>query len=138
MFQGMGGQALPFLSKVSKAHMKRYMPTLLFLLIVLGCASFFVLFFLKNGLGGSLSLIGYILLAASILSFLFFLSIDPGYGWVKSTNLHKNHRLVLLFIVLFIVSVSFIVLGQMMGASQVRPVDANTGDVQMEYKFPDR
>lgn len=98
--------------EVSKIHMKKYMPTLLFLLIVLGCASFFVLFFVENGMGGLLSLIGYILLAASVLSFLFFLSIDPGYGWTKTVNLHKNHRLVLVFLTLFILSVGCIVLGQ--------------------------
>jgi len=51
---------------------------------------------------------------------LFFLSIDPGYGWVKSANLHKNHIVVSIFIVLFIVSVGLIIVGQRMTGHQTQ------------------
>jgi len=94
--------------------MKRHLPTLLLLIILSSFVSLSLVFFLHNGLGKSLSLIGYIFLAASILAFLFFLSIDPGYGWVNSANLHKNHIVVSIFIVLFIVSIGLIVVGQRM------------------------
>ena len=91
--------------------MKRYMPTILFLIILLSLSSFSVMFFLQHGLGKSLSLIGYIFLVASILSFLFFLSIDPGYGWTSSVNLYKNYIVIFIFIMLFIVSIVLIFAG---------------------------
>ncbi len=119
--------------------MKRYLPTLLLLIFLLTFISFSVAFFLHNGLGKSLCLLGYILLAASILSFLFFLSIDPGYGWVKSVNLHKNHRFVFLFILLFITSIGIIVLGLQLSASHPRPmIDMHAGAKQQEHGFPAR
>ena len=91
--------------------MKRYMPTILLLIILLSLLSFSLVFFLQYGLGKSLSLVGYIFLVASILSFLFFLSIDPGYGWTASGNIYKNHIVISIFVVLFIVSVVLIVVG---------------------------
>ncbi len=128
-----------FYPTVSRIYMKRYLPTLLLLIILSTFISFSVVFFLHNGLGKSLCLIGYILLAASILSFLFFLSIDPGYGWVKSANLHKNHRFVFLFIILFIVSISIIILGLQLSASHPRAViDMHAGAERQEHKFPAR
>lgn len=87
------------------------MPTILLLIILLSLLSFSLVFFLQYGLGKSLSLVGYIFLVASILSFLFFLSIDPGYGWATSGNLYKNYIVISVFIVLFIISVVLIVVG---------------------------
>ncbi len=130
------GPAMLVYPTASRIHMKRYLPTLLLLIILSTFISFSVVFFLHNGLGKSLCLIGYILLAASILSFLFFLSIDPGYGWVKSANLHKNHRFVFLFIILFIISIGFIVLGLQLSASHPRLIDTHGRAEQMGHTFP--
>ncbi len=118
--------------------MKRYLPTILLLIILSTFISCSLVFFLHNGLGKSLSLIGYIFLAASILAFLFFLSIDPGYGWVKSANLHKNHFVVSVFIVLFIVSVGFIVLGRQMTNHQDHALIKERGAERIGQNVPAR
>ncbi len=93
------------------------MPTFLFLIVLLATVSLSLLFYLRYGLGRSLCLAGYILLAISLLSFLFFLSIDPGYGWVRSSDLRKNHITVFIFIGLFIVSLGLIILGRQTSTS---------------------
>ena len=65
-----------------------------------------------------MSLVGYIFLVASILSFLFFLSIDPGYGWAESGNLYKNYIVISILVVLFIISVVLIVIGHHVAESR--------------------
>jgi len=127
-----------FYPTVSRIHMKRYLPTLLLLIILSTFVSFSLVFFLHNGLGKSLSLIGYIFLAASILAFLFFLSIDPGYGWVKSANLHKNHIVVSIFIALFIVSVGLIVVGRQMTGHQMHALIEDGGVERVGRNVPAR
>ena len=111
--------------------MKRYMPTILLLIILLSLLSFSLVFFLQYGLGKSLSLVGYIFLVASILSFLFFLSIDPGYGWAISGNLYKNHIVMSVFIVLFIVSVVLIVVGHRVSELRNRTISEHRGTEQL-------
>jgi len=102
----------------SRLQLKRYMPTILLLLILLSFGSFALVFFLRYGLGKSLSLVGYILLAASVLSFLFFLSIDPGYGWITSSNLYKNYIVISILVTLFLVSILLIIVGDRVSESQ--------------------
>ncbi len=101
-------------ARAPTVQIKRYMPTLL-LLIVLACAvSFSLLYLFHHGLGRFLRLAGYVFLATSFLSFLFFLSIDPGYGWISSPDLQKNHMALSIFIILFILSIGLILLGRQM------------------------
>lgn len=100
--------------------MKRHLPTLLFLIILLSFSSVALLFLLHHGPGKTLRLAGYIFLGASLLSFLFFLSIDPGYGWVKPANPQKNQVVLSAFLALFILSIGLIVLGQRMSESHTR------------------
>lgn len=114
--------------------MKRYMPTILFLIILLSLLSFSLVFFLQHGLGKSLSLVGYIFLVASILSFLFFLSIDPGYGWATSVNLYKNYIVISVLVVLFIISIVLIVVGHQVSELQNPMICEHRGTEQISVK----
>ncbi len=118
----------------SRIQLKRYMPTILLLIILLSIVSFALIFFLHYGLGKSLSLAGYILLAASILSFLFFLSIDPGYGWIKPSNLYKNYIVISILVTLFILSVILIVVGNRVSESQNHTI-CQHGDTEYQGAY---
>ncbi len=99
--------------------MKKSMPTILSFII--GCTliagtGWYCFHF---GVGKSLSAFGFILLAAAILLFLFFLSIDPGYGWTRSDNFNKNYIVIFITLAIFIIGVALIFIGQHLSKEQV-------------------
>ena len=69
-------------------------------------------YILHNGLGMFLSTTGIIFLVLGIIIFIFFLSIDPGYGWTKTIDLSKNYIMIFASMAIGITGVVLIVIGQ--------------------------
>lgn len=72
------------------------------------------------GLGAFLSTAGIVFSLISILVFIFFLSIDPGYGWSKSKNLHKNYIMISGSISVCVIGVILFVIGQRLNAIETQ------------------
>lgn len=66
----------------------------------------------NNGLGKFLNTTGIVFLVVGVLIFIYFLSIDPGYGWVKSMDLSKNYIMIFTSMAVGILGIVLIVSGQ--------------------------
>ncbi len=92
--------------------MKKQMPNILLVIIVLVNLLFMSMYVGNNGLGRFISTTGVVFLAIGVVVFIFFLSIDPGYGWVKSIDLRKNYILIFTSLAICMVGAVLIVIGQ--------------------------
>ncbi len=92
--------------------MKKQMPNILLVIIVLVNLLFMSMYVGNNGLGRFISTTGIVFLAIGIVVFIFFLSIDPGYGWVQSIDLRKNYILIFTSLAICMAGVVLIVIGQ--------------------------
>ncbi len=71
--------------------MKKNLPNII-LLILLSSSSVLLFYLFKSfGLGMFLKAFGIFMILAGIFVFIFFLSIDPGYGWSKKVNFNSNY-----------------------------------------------
>jgi len=67
---------------------------------------------------------GIVLLVLGIIIFIFFLSIDPGYGWTKSIDLSKNYIMIFTSMAVVMAGVVFIISGQHMNDLHVQSIKA--------------
>ena len=63
--------------------MRKHLPNILLCIVVLANIYFMTRYIRNNGMGMFLSTTGIVFLILGIVIFIFFLSIDPGYGWTK-------------------------------------------------------
>jgi hypothetical protein len=68
---------------------------------------------------------GIVLLVLGIIIFIFFLSIDPGYGWTKSIDLTKNYIMIFTSMAVGMAGVVLIISGQHMNDLHVESIKAN-------------
>ncbi len=85
---------------------------MLLLVVVLANIFFMGQYIWNNGLGMFFTITGTIFLVMGIVIFIFFLSIDPGYGWTKSIDLTKNYIMIFTSMAVCIAGVVLIVTGQ--------------------------
>lgn len=88
----------------------------------LGFVALTVLFLRHYGIGGSLNTLGIIFTIGSVLIFVFFLSIDPGYGWVKSTNYTTSYIVISISVLICIVGVILMALGSGIHEGRLRVI----------------
>lgn len=77
----------------------------------------------KNGLGLFFNTTGIIFLILGVIIFIFFLSIDPGYGWTRNIDLTKNYIMIFTSLAVSIVGIVFIVTGQHINELHVQDQD---------------
>lgn len=65
----------------------------------------------RNGVGLFLSTTGIIFLILGVIFFIFFLGIDPGYGWIKNIDLTKNYIMIFVAIAVVFAGVALITIG---------------------------
>lgn len=94
--------------------MKKHVPNIILLFVVLVNLFFMGRYIWNNDLGMFLGINGIIFLVLGIVIFIFFLSVDPGYGWVKSIDLTKNYILIFTSMAVCMAGIVFIVIGQHM------------------------
>jgi len=92
--------------------MRKNLPNVLLLLVVLANVFFMGLYIRNNGIGLFLSTTGTVFLVLGIIIFIFFLSIDPGYGWTKSIDLTKNYIMIFTAMAVCMAGVVLIVSGK--------------------------
>ena len=92
--------------------MKKHIPNILLVIVVLANVFFISQYIRNNDLGLFFNVTGIIFLILGIFIFIFFLSIDPGYGWTKSIDLTKNYIMIFTSLSLSIVGIVLIVTGQ--------------------------
>lgn len=103
--------------------MKKQLPTILLLSIILAGVVLAGLFISHYGMGIFLRTAGVALTILSIVIFSFFLSIAPGYGWVKSINFNKNYIMIFASLAICMVGIVLIVFGQRIHIVQVEAAD---------------
>ncbi len=74
---------------------------------------------------------GIVFLILGIVIFIFFLSIDPGYGWTKSIDLNKNYILIFISIAVCVTGVVLIVTGQYMNELHEQAINERNRCQQM-------
>lgn len=100
--------------------MKKHLPNILLLIVVLANLFFIGSYVRNNGLGLFFSTTGIVFLVLGVFIFIFFLSIDPGYGWTKSIDLTKNYIMIFVSMAVSITGIVFIVTGQHINELQVQ------------------
>jgi len=95
------------------------------MMLSLGFLALAVLFLRHYGLGGSLNTLGIIFTIGSILIFVFFLSIDPGYGWARSINYSVSYTVIATSVVICIVGIMLMALGRGMHEGEERKLAAS-------------
>ena len=103
---------------------KKNVLNLLVMALSLVFVAFTVLFLRHYGIGGSLNTLGIIFTIGSVLIFVFFLSIDPGYGWVKSTNYTTVYIVMSISVLICIVGVILMALGSGIHEERVKEIAA--------------
>jgi len=93
---------------------RKHLPNILLLTVVLANLFFMALYIKDNGFGKFLSTTGIILLAMGVIIFIYFLSIDPGYGWIRSIDLRRNYIMIFTSMAVCMFGVVLIVSGQQM------------------------
>ena len=99
--------------------MRKKLPNILLAIVVLVNIFFMGTYIRNNSLGLFLSTTGIVLLILGVIIFIFFLSIDPGYGWTKSIDLTKNYIMIFTSMAVSIVGVVLIITGQHMNELHV-------------------
>ncbi len=92
--------------------MKKNIPNILLVIVVLANVFFISRYVQTNDLGMFFNVTGIVFLILGIFIFIFFLSIDPGYGWTKSIDLTKNYIMIFTSLALSIAGIVLIVTGQ--------------------------
>ncbi|GAB4343057.1 MAG: hypothetical protein Kow0089_18570 [Desulfobulbaceae bacterium] len=92
--------------------MRKHLPNILLLLVILVNLFFMAAYIRNNGIGMFFSTTGTVFLVLGILIFIFFLSIDPGYGWLRSMNLTRNYIMIFASMAVSITGVFLIVTGE--------------------------
>lgn len=103
--------------------MNKYLPNLLLVLVVSANIFFMGRYIRNNGLGMFLSTTGMVFLVLGLVIFIFFLSIDPGYGWSKTIDLTKNYIMIFTSMAIGIAGVVLIVVGQQMNELHVQSLN---------------
>jgi len=98
------------------------MPNILLLIVVLANIFFMSRYIQYNGLGMFFSTTGIVFLILGIIIFIFFLSIDPGYGWTKSIDLTKNYIMIFTSIAVSLAGIVLIVTGQHMNELHLQSI----------------
>jgi len=113
------------------------MPNILLLVVVLVGIFAVSLYIQHYGLGMFFRTTGIVFLVLGVIIFIFFLSIDPGYGWAKSLDLTKNYILIFTSLAVCVAGVVLIVIGQHVNKLHVQSMSENkrcqqliTGNVQ--------
>lgn len=91
--------------------MRKHLPNILLLIIILANMVFLGLFISSYGLGVFLTTTGTVFLVLGIIIFIFFLSIDPGYGWIRSIEFTKNYIFIFSSMAVCMAGVVLIVIG---------------------------
>lgn len=92
--------------------MRKHLPNFLLLIFVLTNIFFMALYIRNNGLGLFLRTTGIVLVVLGVIIFIFFLSIDPGYGWIRSIDFTRNYIMIFSSMAVCILGAVFIVTGQ--------------------------
>ena len=103
--------------------MKKHMPNILLIIVVLANVFFISQYILKNSLGMFFNVTGIVFLILGIFIFIFFLSIDPGYGWTKSIDLTKNYIMIFTSLSVSIAGIVLIVTGQHINEIHVKSIN---------------
>ncbi len=117
--------------------MKKHLPNILLLTVILTNIFFMGSYIKNNGIGLFLSTTGIVFLILGVIIFIYFLSIDPGYGWSKSIDLTKNYIMIFTSMAVGMTGIVFIVSGQHMNDlhiqktnSQIRCKELLAGNVE--------
>ena len=102
--------------------MKKHMPNILLLIVVLANVFFISRYIQNNSLGMFFNVTGIVFLILGIFIFIFFLSIDPGYGWTKSIDLTKNYIMIFTSLSVSIAGIVLIVTGQHINEIHVKSI----------------
>lgn len=92
--------------------MRKHLPNILLLIFILTNIFFMGLYIRNNGLGLFLRTTGIVLVVLGVIIFIFFLSIDPGYGWIRSIDFSRNYIMIFSSMAVCILGMVFIVSGQ--------------------------
>ncbi len=90
---------------------KKNLPNIILLVLFVGISCFLVYFYKSFGLGLFLKNKGIFVIIIGMLAFVFFLSIDPGYGWSKKINLTANYITISIAVVVLITGFLLLLLG---------------------------
>lgn len=105
--------------------MRKYLPNLIFLTLLTCIISLFLFLFKRFDLGVTVEALGGVMTAAGLFSFIFFLSIDPGYAWTKSVNFNTNYVIMTVAGIIFIAGVALLSIGNNIHSLAVKEKDEN-------------
>jgi len=91
---------------------KKNLPNIILLVLVTGCAGLLIFLYKSFGLGLFLNTLGGCIIVVGVLAFIFFLSIDPGYGWAKNVNFIANYIAISATVVVLLTGVALLFLGR--------------------------
>jgi hypothetical protein len=106
--------------------MKKNLPTIILLILIVGSSALLVYLFQSFGLGLFLKAIGIFMLLAGIFVFIFFLSIDPGYGWSKTVNFNAHYIAISAAVIICIAGVLLFYLGREIHVSAIQEESQKT------------
>lgn len=119
--------------------MKKNLPNIVLLILFAVFAGFLVFLYKGFGLGVFVKALGIVMFSAGVLAFLFFLSIDPGYGWSKTVNFNANYITISVSIAVSIVGLVLFLTGRTVHITTIQEqaeaarcrsmVEGNVGDV---------